>query len=109
MEIEQLLREMGLPFAYRRFRPFKGRPLPEPPYIVWYIDEEQDFGSDSENLLKRQKITVELYSKNKDRENEAKLEHMLKFTDFDKWEDYVEREKLYVVLYEFETITKIGG
>lgn len=109
MEIKEILEKIGLPFAYRKFKPYKNKPLPEPPYIVWYIDDEQDFGSDDKNFLKRQKISFELYSRNKDRTNEAKIEEALNFVRFNKWEEYIESEKLYFVLYEFEIIIKIGG
>lgn len=107
MEVNSILEKIGLPFAYRRFKPYKNKPLPDPPYIVWFIDDEQHFGSDDKNLLNRQKITFEFYSRVKDRTTEQKIEKALNFIQFDKWEEYKEAEKLYFVSYEFEIISKL--
>lgn len=107
MDVNSILEKIGLPFAYRHFKPYKNKPLPEPPYMVWYIDDEQHFGSDDKNFLNRQKITFEFYSRIKDRKTERKIETALNFVKFDKWEEYKEAEKIYFVSYEFEIISKL--
>ncbi len=109
MDVEKLLEDLGIPFAYQKFKPYKNIPLPDPPYIKWFIDDEHHFGSDDKNLLKRCTITIELYTKNRDKGIETKIEKALGFGEFDIWREYLENEKLHVTLYEFETITKIGG
>ena len=72
-----------------------------------YLDDEQQFGSDDKNFLNRQKITIEFYSRVKDRKTEQEIERALNFVEFDKWEEYKEAEKLYFVSYEFEIISKL--
>lgn len=109
MDVKERLEKLGIPYAYRRFKEYKNKPLPEPPYIVWFIDGEQHEGSDFKNLIRHCHITIELYSKTKNEENEKKIESEFSDTALDKWEDYIESQGLYLVSYEFDTITKIGG
>lgn len=106
-DVNLILKEIGLPCAYHHFKPYKNKPLPEPPYIIWYIDDEHHFGSDDKNFLKRQSITIELYSRTKDRKTELKIEKSLNFIEFDKWEEYIDSEKLYLTSYEFEITSKL--
>lgn len=109
MEIEKLLEALGIPYAYQKFKAYKNKPLPDPPYIKWFIDNEHQFGGDDKNFLNRCHITLELYTKNRDKQIEQKIEEALNGVEFDVWRDYIEDQKLHLASYEFETIIKIGG
>lgn len=106
-EIDSLLEKIGLPVAYQHFKPYKNKPVPDPPYLVWYVDDGEQFGSDDKNFLKRETVTFEFYSRVKDRNTEQKIEKVLNSYRFDKWEEYDKSEKLFVVSYEFEIISKL--
>ena len=109
MDVEKLLEGLGIPFAFEKFKPYKNKPLPDPPYIKWFIDDEHNFGSDDKNFLKRCHITFELYTKSRNKGVEAKIEEALSSVEFDVWREYLESQKLHMVSYEFEITTKIGG
>ncbi len=109
MEIEKILEGFVLPYAYQKFKPYKNKPLPDPPYIKWFIDDEHHFGSDDKNFLKRCKITFELYTKSRDKKIEAQIEAALNGVEFDVWREYLEDQKLHLASYEFEAIIKLGG
>lgn len=50
-QIEKLLKPVGLPVAYRMFKPYKDKPVPNPPYIVYLIDNENAHGADGKNFI----------------------------------------------------------
>ena len=43
MDVEKLLAGLGLPVAFEKFKPYKNKPLPDPPYIKWFIDNEHRY------------------------------------------------------------------
>lgn len=105
--IENLLTATGLPLAYREFKPYKNKPVPNPPYIVYLIDNESGRGADGKNLLMRKRVTVELYSNTKSVSQEAAVEAAISEFEFEKYEDYIAEEKMYCVSYEFDIFEKI--
>ena len=109
MDVEKLLEGLGLPFAFEKFKPYKNKPLPDPPYIVWFIDNEHNYGSDDKNFLKHCNITIELYTKSRNKEIERQIEKALNSVEFDVWHEYLEDQKLHLASYEFEITIKIGG
>ena len=106
-DIKEILDEIGLPYAYKYFKQYKNKALPDPPYIIWYADNEKYFGSDFENLLRGRNITLEFYSETKDEKTESKIEKALNSIEFEKWEEYNDTEKLFVISYEFYLVTKL--
>ena len=108
-EIEHILETLGLPWAYRFFREYKGKPLPEPPFAIYMIPHEECYGSDDENFVKKYNITVALYCKKKDFELEGKLEGLLcrDGIEFDKSEDFLFDESVFAITYEMEIVKKI--
>lgn len=108
MEIEERLRTTGLPIAYRMFREYKGNPIPEPPYIIWAVQNKSQRGSDSKNLLETKHILIELYSKKKEPLIEFELERLFSDVPLDIWEDYMNAQNLYVTSYEFDITEKLG-
>ena len=104
--IETLLNPIGLPLAYREFKPFKNKPVPKPPYLIYLIDNESGRGADGKNLLMRKRVTVELYSNIKSTAYEAAVEAAISEFEFEKYEDYIDGEKMYCVSYEFDIYEK---
>lgn len=106
-QIEELLKPIGLPVAYRMFKPYKNKPVPNPPYIVYLIDNENAHGADSKNFILKKHITIEFYSNKKDTETEGLIEAALSAVEYEKYEDYIDTEKLFEVSYEFDIYEKI--
>ena len=102
--VEEILAPVDLPLAYRKFVPYKNKPVPSPPYMIYAILRETASGADYCNLIKRLTVTLELYCVDKDEEHEAAIESCLVGYEWDKEEDFIESEHLYVTTYEFEII-----
>lgn len=106
--IEDLLAPVALPLAYREFDPFKkNKPVPDPPYLIYLIDNETARGPDGLNLVLRKRITVELYTTEKNVFLELKVEEALSAFTFEKYEEYLSEERMNMVSYEFEIYQKI--
>lgn len=106
-DIKNMLLPIGLPLAYRKFIPYKNSPVPNPPYIVYYIGNESGHGADNLNLYTIINVTIELYTDFKDVENESKIENAIKAYEYEKYEDEIESEMLFMVSYEFKIYEKI--
>lgn len=105
-DIEERLKTLGIPFAYRRFKPYKDKPVPAPPYLIWIREQRRQYGSDSENLLEKQHVLIELYGKKKEAALEAKLEELFSDVELTIYEDYMDSQNLFVTSYEFDFVTK---
>lgn len=105
--IEMLLSRIGIPFTYREFKPYKNKPAPNPPYLVYLIDNEKGFGADGKNLIMRKHITVELYSDTKNILIEEMVEDSISEYEFEKYEDYIKEEKMFCISYEFDIYEKL--
>ena len=105
--IENILKATGLPLAYREFKPYKNKPVPAPPYLVYLIENEQAHGADGKNLYKGLSVTVELYTDKKTPSLETAVEAALSEYEFNKYEDYIKEEKMYFISYEFDIYEKI--
>ncbi len=107
--IENILSPIGLPLAYRAFKPYKGKPVPEPPFLVWYIERESGRGSDDKNFYKKLHIVVELYTTTKSPTLEASVEEAIREYEFEKDEEYLDQERMNLVSWEFDIYQKYGG
>ena len=85
-KIIEILNQFGIPFAYDHFSEGEA---PDPPFTV-YLDIDV--------------VNIELYTDKKDPELEKKLQGLLTESGFvyEKNEAWIESEKLYEVVYEFE-------
>lgn len=81
--------------------------MPAPPFAVYMISPETGRGADYKNLLVERHVRLELYTNKKDAELEAKVEDILGFVEWEKDEDYIESEEMYMVTYEFDLYEKI--
>ena len=97
------LESSGLEVAYYQWPEKKA---PEPPYLLYYFPNSDDFVADGENYASIEALAVELYTNNKDFEAEAKVEKALKDLGlvYTRSEQYITSEKMYEVLFEPEVL-----
>ena len=96
-ELYQTLQQLNLPIAYSHFK----SPL-KPPYLVYLVEDTQNFGADNRVYHQIENLVIELYTSKKDIILEKKLEALLNEKEFyyEKVETYIDSEKLYEVRYE---------
>ena len=101
-EIVEMLEETNLPIAYDHFAEGES---PDPPFICFLFPGSDNFSADGRVYLKIRNVNVELYADLKDSELEERLETVLDRHGifYQKSEAWIEEEKLYEVLYQFET------
>lgn len=97
-----MLGEMGIPFAYDHFAEGES---PEPPFICYLLPESNNFSADGVVYCHISVVHIELYTDKKDLSVEQSVEAVLSGHGifYDKTEVWIESEKLYEVLYSFET------
>ena len=100
-EILQILEESGLPYAYHHFAE---RESPEPPFICYLMPGSDNFAADGKVYFKIDGFHIELYTDVKSPETESALEALLDAHGifYNKSEVWIDSEKLYEVLYQFE-------
>ena len=100
-EISAVLRETGIPFAYDHFAEGES---PEPPFICYLLPGSDNFAADGRVYFKASEVNMELYTDSKDLSVEQKVEAVLDKHGifYRKSEVWIESEKLYEVLYQFE-------
>lgn len=105
MNVPDLIRGIGLPFAYSHFAEGES---PDPPFLIWHTPESHNFGADNVVWARSDTIYLELYTDKKDFVAERKVETALHAAGlyWDKSETWIESEKLYEVLYSFGTEVK---
>lgn len=87
--------------AYRAFP--KGQ-APELPYICYMATQTNNFKADNKVYEIVQGVDVELYTRIKDPGSEALIEAALNDSGivWEKYEDYIEDEEVYMITYEME-------
>lgn len=98
-ELTALLQTVGLPVAYRAFPEGKAPPLP---YICYLCSYTNNFDADNQVYQKIDHINIELYTRQKCPDLEAKLETALQALCWEKSEEYLDDERCYEILYEIE-------
>ena len=103
-DVLTMLSEIGLPYAYHHFAEGEA---PDPPFICYLTPGSDNFVADGKVYYKIDEYHIELYTDIKSPETEAQLEAVLDQHGifYDKSEVWIESERLYEVLYQFE----IGG
>ena len=104
-DLLDLLSETGIPFAYDHFAEGES---PDPPFITFLLPGSDNFAADGKVYLKINEVHIELYTDEKNPETEALVEAVLDAHEifYDKSEVWIESEKLYEVLYSFESEVK---
>ena len=101
-ELNQLLAALELPFAYDHFAEGES---PEPPFLCYLLPGSNNFAADGRAYFKKQEVRLELYTDCKDPKLEQRIETALDAHSlfYNKTEIWIPSEKLYEVLYQFET------
>ena len=100
-EITAMLAETGIPYAYDHFAEGES---PDPPFICYLLPGSDNFAADGRVYFKIDQLHIELYTDEKSPETERRLEAVLDAHGifYNKSEVWIESEKLYEVLYQFE-------
>ena len=100
-KITMILEKIGLPFSYDHFAEGES---PNPPFICYLIPNSDNFSADGRVYYKINEIHIELYTDCKDLSAEQRIEAVLDQHGifYEKFETWIESEKLYEVLYSFE-------
>ena len=103
-ELLQIMQEIDIPSAYDHFAEGES---PDPPFICYLCPGSDNFGADGKVYYKIDEVSIELYTDEKSPATEQKVEAVLDKHGifYDKSETWIDSEKLYEVIYEFE----IGG
>ena len=98
----EIIAEIGIPSAYDHFAEGES---PAPPFICYLIPGNDNFAADGKAYFKAEQVHLELYTDKKDPETEQLVEAVLDSHGvfYDRTEVWIESEKLYEVLYYFET------
>lgn len=105
VEIKQLIASFGLPFAYYQF-PHETEQ--SPPFICFFYNPN-DIYADNSNYVGRVVLNIELYTDNKDFEQEATIETGLKEAGFSfgKESAYIASERMWQTTYTMEVIINV--
>ena len=100
-ELVRLVSGMGIPFAYDHFAEGES---PDPPFLCYLLPGSNNFSADGKVYYKIGQVNIELYTDRKDPLLEQKLEDALDAASifYNKTEVWIDSEKLYEVLYQFE-------
>ena len=100
-ELLYILGETQIPFAYDHFAEGES---PDPPFLCYLLPGSNNFSADGKVYYKIGRVNLELYTDRKDPEVEQKLEDVLDAASifYNKTEVWIDSEKLYEVLYQFE-------
>lgn len=102
-EVAEVVKSIGLPFAYYQFP--EGTEM-APPFVCYFYTNTDDVYADDSNYQRIPVLNIELYTAEKDFDQEAALEKVLKDNGFSyyKEENYIDSEKMWQIAYEMEVI-----
>ena len=100
-ELVRIVSGMGIPFAYDHFAEGES---PDSPFLCYLLPGSNNFSADGKVYYKIGRVNLELYTDRKDPLLEQKLEAALDAASifYNKTEVWIDSEKLYEVLYQFE-------
>ena len=106
-KIHKMIKRMGLPATYHHWQPGHVPPLP---YLVYLVDEQRYFAADNVVYQKIASVRLELYSDRKNFAAEEQIERIFEEDEivYDKYEEYIESEKLFEQVYEFEVMLEVA-
>lgn len=101
--VAKMVESIGLPYAYYQFPDGTAQ---EPPFVVFFYSGIDDLYADETNYQRIVTLNIELYTNEKDFDNEATIEGVLANNNltYYKEENYIETEQLFQVAYEMEVI-----
>lgn len=100
-EVMDLVEQINIPNAYHHFA--EGEVV-NPPFLVYLYPSSNNFSADGKVYCKIHRLDFELYTDKKDIKLERQVEAVLDKHGlfYEKTEVWIEKEKLYEVLYEME-------
>jgi hypothetical protein len=100
-QINDMVGEIGLPYAYYQFAENEA---PKLPYVIFYVPKTDNFGADNEMYYSIKNLDIELYTEQKSPFIEEMVEEVLKAHHifFNKTESYLDSEEMFEVLYEMQ-------
>ena len=86
------------------YRAWPAGEAPALPFICYLVDESDNFGADNIVYKAINRVSVELYSENKDTASEALIEGMFETNNlyWEKTELYLDDERCYEIIYTIE-------
>lgn len=96
-DLKTMLEALGIPIAYSHFNT-----RITPPVLIYRRDSTSNFGADNKVYKKQNNFFIELYTKYKDPELEARLEEILDNNEIFynvESEDYIDTEQMYSIVY----------
>lgn len=102
-EVATMIRSIGLPFAYHQFNEDTAV---APPFVCFSYPASNDLQADNINFQRIEQLNIDLYSDDKDFDNEAAVEAVLlnNGMSWEKNESYIDSERMYMVSYQTEFI-----
>lgn len=101
--IAQMIESIGLPCAYYQF---PDNTPQAPPFICWIYPGRADFYGDNANFQKIETVQAELYTDEKDIEQEAAVEAV--FSNYGiSWvrdEGFLDDEKMHMTTWQFDVV-----
>ena len=84
------------------YRAFPEDAAPALPFIVYYVENSDNFMADGKVYLQKNEVVIELYTQNKDVASEALLEAKLDANciPWNKYEEYIDSEHMYQISYD---------
>ena len=100
-ELVQIIQEMQIPFAYDHFAEGES---PDPPFICYLVPGSDNFAADGRVYFRLNEVRIEMYTDFKDISLESRVEDVLDGQEifYNKSETWIQREKLYEVMYSFD-------
>lgn len=98
-ELADLLKSTGIPVTYYAW---PENQAPQLPFICYLTPGSNNFAADGLVYYPVAQVNIELYTKIKSPETEAKVEETLASIFWDKSETYIDSEKCYQIVYEIE-------
>lgn len=102
-EVAKMVKDIGLPYAYYQFPDGTNT---KPPFICFFFTNSDDVFADNSNFQRIERLNIELYTSDKDFDNEALIEETLAehHLTFYKEENYIDSEKMWQIAYEMEVL-----
>lgn len=102
-EVAKMVKDIGLPYAYYQFPEGTNQKLP---FITYFYLGTNDVMADNTNYQRVERLSIELYTKNKDFEKEALIESALSShgLTYVREDSYIDTEKMWQIAYEMEVI-----
>lgn len=102
-EIATMIDSIGPPNAYYQFPEGTAQPTP---FICFYYRSDNDFKADNSNYQKIEHLIVELYTDNKDFEQEAAVEAVFSNNGlvWSRNESWIDSERMQMTVYEMDVV-----